>query len=168
MYNSHRGTHQKKKKPKAPNKPRVNAMEQEDQMKTTTSWCLRITPARQFLGKASDTTELSNSYYWKTQIKKKKPYKTRKRWNTKLRTLKKTGMKLYIALKSRIGCSKLATITSTVPMSKIQTNSFLKIIILDLKKKKDSWKAVANSKINNPVIPRMKAHEMCMDDKSAI
>lgn len=57
-----------------------------------------------------------------------------KRRNTKLRTLKKTGTKLQIVLKSRIGCSKFATITTRAPMSKDQTKkSFLNIIILNLK-----------------------------------
>lgn len=44
-----------------------------------------------------------------------------KRRNIKLRTLKKTGTKLRIVLKSRTGCSKFAAITTRAPMSKGQT-----------------------------------------------
>lgn len=53
-------------------------------------------------------------------------------------------------------------------MSKGQTKkSFLNIIILNLKNN-DNWKARANFKINNAVIPVMKVHKVSMNDKFAI
>lgn len=69
-------------------------------------------------------------------INKKNPkiYKTRKRRNTKLRALKNTGAKLQIALKSRIGCSKLGTITTKYLCLKFRQTQFFKHYHSGLKK----------------------------------
>lgn len=98
-------------------------MEQGDQT-TVTSWCLKTT-ARQSLGKLQTQQNFQMVSMGKINKKKVKIQNRRKEEHYVKDSGKNTRTKLHIALKGRTGCSRLATVSTTVPMSKDQTE-FLK------------------------------------------